>query len=82
MSASEDLPCAAPAGRVVSIHIAVAAGGDLNAVMSVEAVKDVGLVGDRYAAGKGSFSRWPGSGRAVTMIESEVIDAVPALKPQ
>jgi MOSC domain-containing protein YiiM len=41
-----------------------------------EALCDLGLRGDRYLLGTGSFSRWPGSGRALTLIESEVVDAV------
>jgi MOSC domain-containing protein YiiM len=39
-------------------------------------VPEKGIQGDRYFAGIGSFSRWPGSGRHVTLIEQEVIDAV------
>ena len=35
-----------------------------------------GFEGDRYANGTGAFSRWPGSGRAVTLIEREAIDAI------
>ncbi len=35
-----------------------------------------GLDGDRYGRGRGSFSRWPGSGRAVSLIEAEAIEAV------
>lgn len=33
-----------------------------------EALVGAGLAGDRYAAGAGSFSRWPGAGRALTLI--------------
>ena len=35
-----------------------------------------GIEGDRYFDGRGSFSRWPGEGRAVTFIEAEAIDAI------
>lgn len=34
------------------------------------------MEGDRYCLGVGSFSRWPGEGRAVSLIEAEAIDAI------
>jgi MOSC domain-containing protein YiiM len=63
-------------GRVIAIFLAPHAGSAPVGTPDVEAVKDAGLVGDRYALGTGSFSRWPGSGRAVTLIESEVLAAI------
>ena len=39
-------------------------------------VPERGIEGDRYFTGVGSFSRWPGSGRDITLIEQETIDAV------
>ena len=41
-------------------------------------IPERGIEGDRYHAGIGSFSRWPGSGRNITFIEEEVIDAIRA----
>jgi MOSC domain-containing protein YiiM len=35
-----------------------------------------GLEGDRYFAGKGSFSHWAGTGRALTLVEAEALDDV------
>ena len=35
-------------------------------------------MGDRYADGRGSFSRWPASYRAVTLISQEALDAAEA----
>ncbi len=65
-------------GVVVDIFVATAAGADLRSVREARALVGKGLEGDRYALGVGSFSRWPGSGRALTLIESEVIEDVAA----
>ena len=35
-----------------------------------------GLEGDRYFDGKGTFSHWRGSGRALTLVEAEALDDV------
>ncbi len=40
------------------------------------AIPGFGLEGDRYALGVGSFSRWPGLGRQVSLIAAEAIDDV------
>lgn len=60
-------------GRLVSIYVAPAAGSAVVRVASAEAVAGRGIAGDRYAAGVGSFSRWPGRGRAVTLIAAEAL---------
>lgn len=61
---------------MLQIYVSAAAGGISLSIERIEALTDLGLRGDRYALGTGSFSRWPGSGRAVTLIESEVLHAV------
>jgi MOSC domain-containing protein YiiM len=63
-------------GVVEAIYLAESAGAELVPVTQVRALVGQGLEGDRYARGAGSFSRWPGTGRAVTLIESEVIAEV------
>jgi MOSC domain-containing protein YiiM len=63
-------------GVISAIHVAAGAGEPLLAVSRVQAVPGRGLEGDRYFLGQGSFSRWPGTGRALTLIEQEVIEAV------
>jgi MOSC domain-containing protein YiiM len=63
-------------GLVRAIYLASSAGEALTAVSEVRALIGRGLEGDRYERGIGSFSRWPGTGRAVTLIEQEVIDSV------
>lgn len=41
-------------------------------------IAGVGIEGDRYAAGDGRFSAKPGTGRQITLVEREAIDAVRA----
>ena len=61
------------AGRLISIYVAPAAGASAQRVSSAEALVGRGLAGDRYAAGAGSFSRWPGKGRAITLIDAAAL---------
>ena len=42
----------------------------------VLAIAGAGLEGDRYQLGRGSFSRWPGDGRALSLIAAEAINAI------
>jgi MOSC domain-containing protein YiiM len=63
-------------GNVVSIHIAPAAGAPMSAVAEIRVVAGKGLEGDRYFRKTGSYSKTPGSGREVTLIEIEAIDAL------
>ena len=35
-----------------------------------------GIEGDRYFLGKGSFSHWRGTGRGLTLVEAEALEAV------
>lgn len=60
-------------GRLVSIYVAPTAGAPVVRVPRAEALAERGLAGDRYAAGAGSFSRWPGRGRAVTLVSEEAL---------
>lgn len=62
-------------GRVVSIYIAPAAGAPVHRVERVRAVPGRGLEGDRYWKHEGSFSRWPGPVREVSLIAQEALDA-------
>ena len=63
-------------GEVVSIHIAACGGAPIKSVAKVIALAGRGLEGDRYAAKLGTFSNDPGSGRDVTLIESEAFEAL------
>lgn len=61
------------AGKVVAIFIAPEAGAPMQTVASARAVPGRGLEGDRYFAGRGSFSRWPGPRRELTLIAAEAL---------
>jgi MOSC domain-containing protein YiiM len=65
-----------PTGVVRAIYIVARAKESMVAVPQVVAVPGKGLEGDRYFLGRGSFSRWPGAGRAISLIASEAIEAV------
>lgn len=64
------------AGNVVSIHIADTAAAPMRAVETVRAVAGRGLEGDRYLEQSGTFSGNPRPDQEVTLIESEVLDAL------
>lgn len=63
-------------GAVISIHIAPAAGAPMQSVAEVRATAGRGLEGDRYYSRAGTFSGQPGTGREVTLIEIETIEAL------
>lgn len=63
-------------GTVVSIQIAREAAGPMATLEHVEAVAGKGLVGDRYFHQAGTYSGRPGSGRQLTLIEAEAIEAI------
>ena len=63
-------------GSVQSIHITAVASEPTVAVAEVRAVEGKGLEGDRYFSGSGAWSSTPGSGRQVTLIELETIEAL------
>lgn len=66
---------AAPAGSVAAILVATDAEAPLSRVDEVEALAGRGLAGDRYAAGRGTFSG-PGRGYELTLVEAEVLDEI------
>ncbi len=63
-------------GEVVAIHVAAAAKGSMVSVTEVRAVPGKGLEGDRYFSKVGTYSNNPSSGRDVTLIEIEAIEAL------
>jgi MOSC domain-containing protein YiiM len=63
-------------GAVVSIHIAATASAPMVSVNEVRAVPGKGLEGDRYCTEAGTYSDQPGSGRDVTLVEIETIEAL------
>ena len=63
-------------GKVVSIHIAAVAAAPIKSVAEVIALAGRGLEGDRYANKLGTYSNDPGTGRHVTLIEIEAVEAL------
>lgn len=63
-------------GTVVDIHIATAAGAAPLHVDEVNAIAGRGLEGDRYFNKAGTYSETPGSGREVTLVAIEEIEAL------
>ena len=63
-------------GKVVSIHVTALGSGAMRAVPEVRAVRGRGLEGDRYFLKTGSYTERKGTGRQVTLIEVESIDAL------
>jgi MOSC domain-containing protein YiiM len=63
-------------GEVIHIHIAPQAEAGMVSLPEVIAAAGRGLEGDRYFDRGGTWSETPGSGREVTLIESEMIEAL------
>jgi MOSC domain-containing protein YiiM len=63
-------------GRVEHIHLAGREGEPMRAIDRVRVIAGIGIDGDRYAAGQGHFSKSPGTGRALTLIEAEVLEVL------
>jgi MOSC domain-containing protein YiiM len=61
-------------GTVAGIYISEKAKRVPVAVERAHAVAGQGLEGDRYWRGKGSFSHWRGTGRALTLVEAEALE--------
>jgi MOSC domain-containing protein YiiM len=66
------------AGRVEAIHVTETAGASMRPVSRVRALAGVGLEGDRYGTGSGTYSTDPRTDRHVTLIEAEAIEALAA----
>jgi MOSC domain-containing protein YiiM len=63
-------------GSVISIHIAPTGAAPMKSVTAAQAVAGRGLDGDRYYSKLGTYSNDAGSGRDVTLIEVEAIEAL------
>jgi hypothetical protein len=62
-------------GAVAAILVAPDAEAALAPVAEAEAIAGRGLAGDRYAAGRGTFTA-PGRGYELTLVEADVLDAI------
>ena len=65
-----------PLSAVLSLHIAPSGAAPMQSVTQARAVAGRGLEGDRYFNGLGTYSNNPGTGRHVTLIESEAVEAL------
>jgi MOSC domain-containing protein YiiM len=63
-------------GFLVSIYITSSAGQPMMEVSQAQAIPGRGLDDDRYALGLGLYSATPGTGRQLTLIEQEAIQAL------
>lgn len=63
-------------GTVIAIHVTDKAAAPMKAVPEARAEAGRGLEGDRYYTKVGTYSETPGSGREVTLVESEAIEAL------
>jgi MOSC domain-containing protein YiiM len=60
----------------LSIHIAPAGTAPVISLGEIQAIAGKGLEGDRYYLKTGTYSKTPGTGREVTLIEIEAIQAL------
>jgi MOSC domain-containing protein YiiM len=63
---------------VVEIWLTAAAAGPMRRVPAVEAVAGLGLAGDRYALGGGTWAQYPDLEKQVTLIDRDDVAAVAA----
>src|SRR4051812_50014212 len=65
-----------PEGSVVEIWLAGTAAAPMRRVHAVEAIAGLGLAGDRYALGGGTWARYPDLEKQVTLIDRAEVAAV------
>src|SRR4051812_35023515 len=63
-------------GIVLSVYFAPSAAAPMVSVPQIHAIAGKGLEGDRYFRKSGTYSKTPGSGREVTLIEIEALQAL------
>ena len=63
-------------GSLISIHLAKTGGAPMDSINHALVVAGKGLQGARYYEGLGTYSDHPGSGREVTLIEIEALEAL------
>ena len=59
---------------VEAIYTCGAAGEPVREVPRARLLRELGIEGDRYATGAGSFSRWPKPGRDISLVAAEDLD--------
>lgn len=66
-----------PNGTVAALYISPIAGEPMQYAAAVEALAGLGLKGDRYAAGEGSYNKGKRGERQVTLINSHFFVGTP-----
>jgi MOSC domain-containing protein YiiM len=63
-------------GELTHIHIAAQASALMQPLAAAKLIAGVGIEGDRYATGRGYYSKTPRADRQVTLIEMEALEAL------
>jgi MOSC domain-containing protein YiiM len=63
-------------GELTHIHIAERGGAPMQPLAFAKLIAGVGIEGDRYATGRGHYSKAPRADRQVTLIEMETLEAL------
>jgi len=63
-------------GELAHVHIAAQAAAPMQPLVSARLIAGVGIEGDRYATGRGYYSKAPRADRQVTLIEIETLEAL------
>ncbi len=63
-------------GNLQHIYISAEGGEPMLLQSPAQLIAGVGIEGDRYATGKGTYSKKPSSDRQVTLIEIEALQAI------
>ena len=63
-------------GELLHIHVASTASAAMEALPDANLIAGIGIEGDRYATGLGTYSKRPHIDRQVTLIEVEVLEAI------
>ena len=63
-------------GELLHIHVASNAAAPMNELREARLVAGIGIEGDRYATGLGTYSKKQHLDRQVTLIEIEVLEAI------
>ena len=63
-------------GELLHIHVASNAAAPMEELREARLVAGIGIEGDRYATGLGTYSKRPHIDRQVTLIEVEVLEAI------
>lgn len=63
-------------GRLLAIHITEQAAADMQELPEARLIAGIGIENDRYATGRGTYSKKPQPERQVTLIEGETLEAI------